>query len=508
MMFFYNNIYKNLSPLLMWKGIFYFEDIFFLDKDDLLTLYYIVPEETFALALQNCPYKNQLLTVLNNDERKHIVSIINSSCGDIIKARNEIEHEFRDAMFLHMQIKCSEKLKKRKLCQLFYLIFNMSKLLDSNNEEKLNVFKHIPFWISVKLMGSLPYYQAIKFFHMLESSNTLSASPSTELPPPFCEILQENVNLPDEFFIKTTIYTILNTTLKILFNKFLFNICSGLSLLSSRNYKRAITFLKKACNLLPEDFLANWSYARASYCCGDVEVARSHYHIAVKQKPVLNKYHLFNAFSLKSGGHMTMAMEEINMLTVLAPDYPYGFKLLGNFHMINGEFSEAIKCFNRSLELLPEDIQTYSDLIECYIQQDNMKEAEKLAYKTLEYPDIKKETIYFKLGEIYNKYEDKEKARDFYRKSLEVKENYYPSITALGLLEVSSGNTEYGHTLLSKSLVLQPEAIWIRKILGESYIETGKLDLALKEFTAILDVYPDEPFARLKITGINRDLKD
>lgn len=492
----------------MWKGVFYFEDIFFLDKDDLLTLYYSVPEDTFALALKNCPHTNQLLDVLNSEERKHIVFIINSSGGDIIKARKEIEQEFRDGMFLHMQIKCSEKLKKKKLCQFFYLISNISELLDSNNEEKLNVFKHLPFWISVKLMESLPYYQAIKFFHLLESSNTLSVSPSTELPPPFCETFHESVNLPDELLTKITIYKILNRELKIFFNKFLFNACSGLSLLSSRNYRRALAFLKKACKLIPEDFLVNWSYARALYFCGDVEEARFHYHIAVKQEPVLNKYHLFNAFSLKAGGHMTMAMDEINMLTVLAPDYPYGFKLLGNFHMINGEFSEAIKCLNRSLELLPEDIQTYSDLIECYIQQDNIKEAEKLAYKTLEYSDINKGIIYFKLGEIYNKYKDKEQARNFYKKSLEVKKDYYPSITALGLLELSSGNTESGHTLLSESLLLQPEAVWIRKILGESYIETGKLELALKEFTAILDLYPDEPFARLKVEELNRDLQN
>ncbi|MEQ8170053.1 MAG: hypothetical protein ABRQ38_14260, partial [Candidatus Eremiobacterota bacterium] len=291
MMFFYNNIYKNLSPLLKWKGIFYFEDIFFLDKDDLLTLYYSVPEETFALALKNCHYTNQLMAVLNNDERKHIVSIINSSCGDIINARKEIEHEFRNAMFLHMQIKCSEKLKKRKLCQFFYLIFNMSTLLDSNNEEKLNVFKHLPFWISAKLIGSLPYYQAIKFFHILENSNALSANLLKDHPPPFCETFHESLNLPGELLTKITIYKILNTTLKILFNKFLFNAYSGLSLLSSRNYRKALAFLKKACKLIPEDFLANWSYARALYFCGDVEKARSHYHIAVKQKPVLNKYH-------------------------------------------------------------------------------------------------------------------------------------------------------------------------------------------------------------------------
>ncbi|MEQ8225175.1 MAG: tetratricopeptide repeat protein, partial [Candidatus Eremiobacterota bacterium] len=411
-------------------------------------------------------------------------------------------------MFLHMQIKCSAKLKKRKLCQFFYLISNISELLDSNDEEKLKVFKNLPFWISAKLMESLPYYQAIKFFDLLESSNTLSVSPSTELPPPFCETFQENINLPDEFLTKITIYRTLNRTLNIFFNKFLFNVCSGRSLLSSRNYKSSLTFLKKACNLLPEDFFANWSYARALYFCGNLEEARCHYHIAMKQKPVLNKYHLFNAFSLKSGGHMTMAMEEINMLTALAPDYPYGFKLLGNFHMINGDASEAIKCFNRSLELLPEDIQTYSDLIECYLQQDNMKDAEKLAYKTLEYSDINKGIIYFKLGEIYNKFEDKEKARNFYKKSLEVKKDYYPSITALGLLELSSGNREYGHTLLSESLLLHPEAVWIRKILGESYIETGKLELALKEFTAILDLYPDEPFAGSKITEINRDLME
>ncbi|MEQ8190956.1 MAG: tetratricopeptide repeat protein [Candidatus Eremiobacterota bacterium] len=507
MTFFHNHIYKNLSPLLMWKGIFYFEDIFFLDKDDLLTLYYSVPEDTVALALKNCPHTNQLLDVLNSEERKHIVFIINSSDGDIIKARKEIEQEFRDGMFLHMQIKCSEKLKKRKLCQLFYLISNISELLDSNNEEKLNVFKNLPFWISAKLMESLPYYQAIKFFHLLESSNTLSESPSTELPP-FCETFHESINLPDELLTKITIYKILNRELKIFFNKFLFNSCSGLSLISSQNYREALTFLKKACTLVPEDFFANWSYARALYFCGDTEKAISHYHIAVEQKPLLNQYHLFNAFSLKSGGHMTMAMEEINMLTVLSPDYPYGFKLLGNFHMINGEFSEAIKSLNRSLELLPEDIQTYSALIECYIQQDNMKEAEKLAYKTLEYSDIKKETIYFKLGEIYNKYEDKEKARNFYEKSLKIKEDYYPSITSLGLLELSSGNTEYGHRLLSASLILQPEAVWIRKTLGESYIKTGKLEFALKEFTAILDLYPDEPFARLKVEELNRDLKD
>jgi tetratricopeptide (TPR) repeat protein len=205
-----------------------------------------------------------------------------------------------------------------------------------------------------------------------------------------------------------------------------------------------------------------------------------------------------------------MAIEEINMLTSLSPDYPYGFKLSGHFHMINREFSEAIKEFKASLEFSPEDIQVYSDLIDCYLQQDEMTEAEMLACESLEYckTDVHKGTIYFKLGEIYNKREDKEKARSFYEKSIEVKEDYYPSITSLGLLELGDNNKEYGQTLLLKSSILQPKAIWIRKILGESYMETGKLDLALKEFTAIIELYPGEPYACSKITEINRDLKD
>ena len=505
-MFFDNNICKNLSSLLMWRGFFHFEDIFFLHKDDLLELYYSVPEEIFVLALKNYPqrYKKTLCSYLNKDERNKIVSNINSSLGDVVRARKEIEHEFRDSMFLHMQIKCSEKLKKRKICQLFHLISNVSQFLDSHNKEKLDILKNIPFWISAKLMECLPYSQAIEYFHILENGYVMSVSPEADIPPPFCEIFQENSDLPDEFLIKSHIT--IGAKLKIFFNKFLFNIYHGRSLLASRDYKRALTFLKKACNLLPEDFLANWSYALALYFYGNIEKARFYYHIALDKKPLLNKYHLFNACSLKSGGHMTMAIEEINMLTILSPDYPYGFKLLGHFHMINREFSEAIKLFNRSLELLPEDIQAYSDLVDCYVQQNEMTEAEILACKSLEYckTDLQKGEIYFKLGEIYNKLEDKEKARSFYEKSIEIKKDYYPSITALGLLELSAGNKEYGQTLLLTSSLLHPEAIWIRKILGESYMEAGKLDLALKEFTAIIELYPGEPYVCSKIEEIGR----
>ncbi|HPZ08641.1 MAG TPA: hypothetical protein PL110_11045 [Candidatus Eremiobacteraeota bacterium] len=495
----------NLSPLLSWKGFFHFEDIFLLAREDLLDLYYSIPEESFAVALKNThiKYRKILFAALPGEDRKNLQIAIEKSSGNVYRAKKDIEKEFKDSLFLHKEIACSRALTKKKRNQIVNLIYNISG--NYFNKEQLNILKNIPFWISAKIMELLPYSITLKYLELLEGGNILSTEPIVELPSPFISSFIEEENLPEEFLKSPFLCPV-----RINFSEpFIFNINKGRSFLASEDYTTGMIYLSKASRLSPpDDFLANWSYAISLYETGHREEASYHYHIALQKKSLLNKYHLFKAYSLKTGGHMRKAIDELKMLTALAPEYKYGFKLLGHIYMIREEFTKAIDSFNYSLKLFENDIYTHLEIIDGYIAQGEMHSAEEIALKAINFckENSQKGKIYFKLGEIYQ-LKDKEKAKEFYEKSLELHKDYYPSLTALGLLELTEGNKEAGRNLLKKSLEIEARATWIRKTLAEHYLETGEADLALTELTAITELFPEDSYASSKIKEIRKNIK-
>jgi len=452
-----------LSPFLLWSGFCYFEDLFFLERKDFLSLYYSFPVETFSMALRGAnKFKKLIFSLLDDEgEKENLINAMEKSCNpeDIYKARREIEEALISGLFFHKEFRFSEKLEARKARQIVSLIFYIKKILSMPvDKEKRDFIKKIPFWILAKILDILPYKEALKFMDIIEKE-VLASYESEEIEISFVKDSNREGNIEKEILEMPWKPLFLNSFSLYISRSFYSSISQGRLLLASEEYKDSLKYLSRACSLLPDDLLANWSYARTLYFSGKSEEALKYYEKVIKEKPFLKRYHFFKALSFKTGGQMSLAAEELLMLTELSPDYPHGFTLLGSIYMVNRDFPEAIKCYERSLELLKDDTGVYVELAGCYFEKGEHERAKEYLSLALSSASevLQKSKIYFRLAEISKSEKDNERALEFYKKSLDCSSDYLPSLNGLALLELDLGNREEAKKFLKRALVSESE---------------------------------------------------
>lgn len=95
---------------------------------------------------------------------------------------------------------------------------------------------------------------------------------------------------------------------------------------------------------------------------------------------------------------------------------------LGNIYYRTGAFAEAIRTFQKVIELNPNCDQPYSNLASIYVSQGNYAEAIRMFQKEIELMDevIKQALLWNQVGDAYRKLKDYENACIAYRKAIEL----------------------------------------------------------------------------------------
>ena len=123
------------------------------------------------------------------------------------------------------------------------------------------------------------------------------------------------------------------------------------------------------------------------------------------------------------------------------------------YSMIN-EAEKAIECYNKYLEIEPEDIAVLSNLGAMYGRLNNWDKALEIFNTSLKIkPEY--EEVYYNIGVAYNGKGDYLMAMHYYLKALKIKPDYLPALNNFGAITANDlGNVQEGIELLEKALDL------------------------------------------------------
>lgn len=209
--------------------------------------------------------------------------------------------------------------------------------------------------------------------------------------------------------------------------------------------------------------------------------------------------------------------------SIALKESPEGFYYLGNYAETTNNLSAAIDYYNKTIELDPNFIFSFSSLGDIYTNQNSFEEAEKFynkalnidcnhvytnhmlgnLYKRINKTDdaekhykiaIKKDSNYFYsyygLGNIYFQRKEFENAVEMYEKALALDNNFYDAIFGLGVAYHHKKNYEKAIDHYNKYLERYNDDIDAYNNLGNSYKSNNNFLLAEENYRKALDINP------------------
>ena len=139
----------------------------------------------------------------------------------------------------------------------------------------------------------------------------------------------------------------------------------------------AIEKLKKAVDLVPTHFDANFSLGRALFGSGDLVNAISAFRVALKQQPQNIKANFFLATSLERNGDTTAALDAYRQLIKIAPNVAEGYLGLGVL-LVKTEgatSSEGVQSLQKAVAINPNLYEAQITLGKVFLQKAAYNEA-------------------------------------------------------------------------------------------------------------------------------------
>lgn len=174
--------------------------------------------------------------------------------------------------------------------------------------------------------------------------------------------------------------------------------------------------------------------------------------------------------------------EHLNELSCPSTDIPRKIKIynsIGDFYMDAQDYTNAVKYYKESIKLMPGAPHTYGNLSRALMYQDDLDEAEEMAYKAIgimDYPmvHVYLKNIYLKRGDKYaeqGKYTEAEKE---YFRSLEEDSQFMPAYFGLADIYFKSGDCDKAVEAARRILEIYPKYTIAKKIIMECKGELKK----------------------------------
>ena len=173
-------------------------------------------------------------------------------------------------------------------------------------------------------------------------------------------------------------------------------------------------------------------------------------------------------------------------LTNKYPNYQFGWKILGVTYAQLGNFSQAIKAYQISLKLLPNDFETHYNLAITFSNLGKLYEA-SLSYKKAIYYKPQYFQALNNLGIILFKLKKFIEAKDFLKKAILLKENYL-SFVNLGNIYKELNNYSKAIKNYQKALSLDPNNYESFYNLGLIYSSLGDKIKSTRNFEKAINI--------------------
>ncbi|MBS0000488.1 MAG: tetratricopeptide repeat protein [Cyclobacteriaceae bacterium] len=166
------------------------------------------------------------------------------------------------------------------------------------------------------------------------------------------------------------------------------------------------------------------------------------------------------------------------------------------------ELDEAVNLYHEAIELDPDFTLAYVGLAYAYLEYifwgrgpavEFLQKSLNAAFKALE-QDEENAAIYGALGAINFCRFEKETAKSYLTKAIELSPNYLSPYEFLAFVYVSEENVEETMKLLRKALELDPHSTRFIGVIGQVLYNLGKYDEGLDYITQALEQYPEDNY--------------
>jgi tetratricopeptide (TPR) repeat protein len=241
----------------------------------------------------------------------------------------------------------------------------------------------------------------------------------------------------------------------------------GMAFYESEKYDQAIRFFQKAKNKDPNHVEAYYMLGECYFRLRDLESAEGYFkHLLDDKDPKHVKTHL----------------------------------RLGELYVFDDKPDSSLKYLNALLEFDPGNIDALLWAGTAYTKKRDFEEGEKTYLKILEI-DPQEYRAFGGLGDLSHSNGDSDKAIEYYKKAISIKEDFFAAYFNLGVVytEIASKisdptkkeqqNSFYAMALeaMEKALELNTEDIIARIKLGDIYNKAGKSDKAIETIQPLVD---------------------
>lgn len=191
-------------------------------------------------------------------------------------------------------------------------------------------------------------------------------------------------------------------------------------------------------------------------------------------------------------GDVKSAEEFCKLVLRQNPDYAPGHIRLGLVYRAWGKNSLALKSFKRALELHPDKAKALKFMVDIYLKQKRYDDALAIIEQYKSSVDTEQQAMIMHLkGDLFLKKGEKDKALNYFKKSMERDPNYLPACISLAGLLIRRQLYEDASLLYEKVLAKEPDHIPALMAMGYLYDIQGASRKAEARYRKILKIDPE-----------------
>jgi tetratricopeptide (TPR) repeat protein len=232
------------------------------------------------------------------------------------------------------------------------------------------------------------------------------------------------------------------------------------------NFDKTLEYLTKALELNPENDLAMYE---AAYCFDLLslnEESIDFFSKLIDRHPYSVEAWFNLGLSYINAELYEKALESFDFAIAIEPDHHSSLFHSGYTHSLMGKHAEAISIYHSLLDKEGEDADAM---------------------------------IHYYIGECYEKLEDFQKARIYYRKASSMNSEITDAWIGLGVCENELGNSKSAIKYILKGLDLDPDNTAYLCILADIYFQEDMIDKAIFHYNKAIETSPEEESLRIDL---------
>ncbi len=224
-----------------------------------------------------------------------------------------------------------------------------------------------------------------------------------------------------------------------------------------------------------------------------------------------------DALELYNKGEIKQSIEKLTHVISAYPDYPDVHHALGCAFSLADNYDEAINSFKRAIELNPDYIEAYVDMAIvqnelCKFEDAKQSFEKAAALETKEKglsPQLRAKLahIYTQLGDTYYELQEYQKAKDEYRRGIEMSSSFVDIKLKLAKTHLQLSEHPDAERLLSEILKRNQNYFEARTTLGLCYYRQQRFFEAQKHWQEVLEADPGNIKAKSYLNMLKEKLR-